>query len=116
MKTVQWEFISHFKKDLKNRRLFQGANTFFYFFPKQDKSFQDTLKKLCNLHSKNWSVVSTLITAQKQCLGKCCLNTQKCLFKWENVTYKCENDTFKCENDTPFILTSVGNDTCKCRN
>jgi hypothetical protein len=27
------------------------------------------------LHSKNWSVVSTLITAQKQCLGKCRFNT-----------------------------------------
>jgi hypothetical protein len=42
-----------------------------------------------DVHSKNWSVVSTLITAQKQCLGKC--------------RFKCENDTFKCENDTPFI-------------
>jgi hypothetical protein len=50
-----------------------------------------------NVHSKNWSVVSTLITAQKQCLGKC--------------RFKCENDTFKCENDTAFILSSVGNDS-----
>jgi hypothetical protein len=67
-------------------------------------------------HSKNWSVVSTLITAQKQCLGKCRFNTKKYLFKWENDTYKCENDTYKCENDTSFILSSVGNDTYKCRN
>jgi hypothetical protein len=70
------------------------------------------------LHSKNWSVVSTLITAQKQCLGKCRFNTLKCLFKCENDTFKCENDTFKCENDTfkcendtPFILSSVENDS-----
>jgi hypothetical protein len=49
------------------------------------------------VHSENWSVDSTLITAQKQCLGKC--------------RFKCENDTFKCENDTLFILSSVGNDS-----
>jgi hypothetical protein len=69
-----------------------------------------------NLHSKNWSVVSTLFTAQKQWLAKCHLNTQKCLFKGENETFKCENDTLKSKNDTSFILSSVGNDTFKCPN
>jgi hypothetical protein len=47
------------------------------------------------VHSKNWSVVSALITAQKQCLGKC-------LFKSENVTL--------------FILSSVSNDSFECLN
>jgi hypothetical protein len=33
------------------------------------------------LHAVNKSsVVSLLVTAQKQCLGKCHFNTQKCLF------------------------------------
>jgi hypothetical protein len=63
------------------------------------------------LHSKNWSVVSTLITAQKQCLGKCCFKCENDTFKCENDTFKCENDTFKCENDSPFILSSGGNDS-----
>jgi hypothetical protein len=63
----------------------------------EDKEKKNAIITLFSLHGKNWSVVSTLITAQKQCLGKCHLNTLKCLFKGEN-------DTFKCENDTLFIL------------
>jgi hypothetical protein len=66
-----------------------------------------------NIHSKNWSVVSTLATAQKQCLDKCHFNTKKFLFKGENDTFKCENDTFECENDILLILSSVENDTFK---
>jgi hypothetical protein len=50
-------------------------------FDCHEDSFQcDQVKKgsdlqLMAVHSKNWSVVSTLITAQKQCLGKCHFNT-----------------------------------------
>jgi hypothetical protein len=66
------------------------------FFGNLEKS-QFFLTRIDLIHSKNWSVVSTLITAQKQCLSKC--------------RFKCGNDTFKCENDTPFILSSVGNDS-----
>jgi hypothetical protein len=48
-------------------------------------------------HSKNWSVVLTLITAQKQFLGKCYFNTIKCLFKGENDTFKCEKDLLRAK-------------------
>jgi hypothetical protein len=108
-------FYSHFKTFLYD--IFTIVNRFpfystrFAFFrslefsiwfarvaKEQNDTFSMIISIICknkkSIHSKNWSVVSTLITAQKQCLGKCRFNTQRCLFK--------------CENDTQFILSSVG--------
>jgi hypothetical protein len=52
-----------------------------------------TITKVCTVNKS--SVVSLLVTAQKQCLGKCRFNTQKCLFIFGD-TQKCVFDTRKC--------------------
>jgi hypothetical protein len=87
-----WIFFVWFELQSSN---FKSFRHYFCFPFKSIKTFENMTKK--NLHSKNWSVVSALITAQKQYLGKCRFSTWKCLFK--------------CENDTYFIFSSVENNT-----